>query len=88
MSAVYCSQRKKSSVTTQYCGSSIYYGILITMKLQALLPMIAPLGLLGGCSQSGQSGTDNAKKYTNPERTRRAVAHRGNKGKRPDKATP
>jgi hypothetical protein len=50
------------------------------MKLQALLPMIALLGLLGGCSQSGQSGTDNAKKYTNPDENKKGGSGQGQQG--------
>jgi hypothetical protein len=41
------------------------------MKLQAILPVIALLGWLGGRSHSGQSGSDSAKKYTNPDENKK-----------------
>jgi hypothetical protein len=43
------------------------------MKTQAIVPMIVLLGLLGGCSHGGQSGSDSAKKYTNPDENKKGA---------------
>jgi hypothetical protein len=50
------------------------------MKLQAILPVIALLGWLGGRSHSGQSGSDSAKKYTNPDENKKGGNGQGQQG--------
>jgi hypothetical protein len=50
------------------------------MKLKAILLMIVTLGLLTGCSQSGESGSDNAKHYRNPNEEKKGNNAGGQKG--------
>jgi hypothetical protein len=42
------------------------------MKHRAILLMLLTSGLLTGCSQSGESGSENAKHYRNPNEGKKA----------------
>ena len=50
------------------------------MKPRAILLMIVTLGLLTGCSQSGEPGSDNAKHYRNPNEEKKGNDPGGQKG--------